>query len=46
MGQKIIKYTFVTIVAYLGLYYATGAGKLLSGGKDFAVGGIKALQGR
>lgn len=46
MPQKIVKYTFYTIGAYLGLYYATGAGKLLSGGRDFTVGVVKVLQGR
>lgn len=46
MGQKVVKYTFWTIGAYLALYYATGAGKLLSGGRDAGVGIVKALQGR
>jgi hypothetical protein len=46
MAQKIIKYSFVTIGVYLGLYYGTNGGKLLSGGKDFTVGVVKAFQGR
>lgn len=46
MGTKIIKYSAVLIALYLGVYYSSGAGTLLSGGSSAADNTIKAFQGR
>lgn len=44
--MKIVKYGAVLIGIYLGVAYATGAGKLLQGSTSAGVGIIKAFQGR
>jgi len=41
-----MKYTFLTVGAYLALAYATNAGRLISAGTNAYVGGVKVLQGR
>lgn len=46
MGNRALKYGAVLIGMYLGVAYASGAGKLLTGGRDLVVGTTKALQGR
>lgn len=44
--MKIVKYGAVLIGIYLGVAYATGAGKLLQGGTGFVTGTVRAFQGR
>lgn len=41
-----MKYGAGLIALYLGVYYYTGAGKLLSGGTSAVTGTIKTFQGR
>jgi hypothetical protein len=46
MGKQALKYWAFLIGAYIGVYYATGAGKILDSSTKFVVGTTKALQGR
>lgn len=46
MGKKILVTGGVLIALYLGVYYASGSGTLLTGATNGATGVIKALQGR
>lgn len=46
MGRQALKYSFAAIGLYLGVYYASGAGTLLSSGSTGAVNLVKAFQGR
>lgn len=46
MGRTFVRYSFITIGVYLGVVYATGAGRLLDSGSRGAVGLIRAFQGR
>lgn len=46
MGKKILTYSTILIALYLGVYYSSGAGVLLSGGSTAADNTIKAFQGR
>lgn len=41
-----LKYGAGLIALYLGVYYATGSGKLLSGGTNLVTGTVKTFQGR
>jgi len=43
--NKVLKYGAVLIGVYLGVYYYTGAGKLLSGGSSAAGNIITDFQG-
>jgi hypothetical protein len=46
MGKTALKYWAVLVGAYLGVYYASGGGKLIDAGTRFVTGTTKALQGR
>lgn len=46
MFKPYARYYFGAIALYLGLYYASGSGTLLSNGGTAAVNFTKALQGR
>jgi hypothetical protein len=46
MGRTALKYTALLIAAYLGVYYASGAGVILDKGSAGASGVVKSLQGR
>jgi len=41
-----LKYSAGLIALYLGVYYATGAGQLISNASSGSVGVVKAFQGR
>lgn len=44
--MKVVKWGAVLIGLYLGVYYATGAGNLISSGSAGAATVVKAFQGR
>jgi hypothetical protein len=46
MLRKTLTYGAVLIGLYLGVYYASGSGRLIQGATNGATGVIKALQGR
>lgn len=46
MLKKGMGYSFGLIALYLGVYYSSGAGTLLTDGTNGGVGLIKAFQGR
>lgn len=46
MGRKIALYSASLIALYLGVYYYTGSGQLLTDGTQGATSVIKAFQGR
>lgn len=46
MGRQFLKYSAVLIALYLGVAYATGAGKLIKEGTGGTVGIVRAFQGR
>jgi hypothetical protein len=46
MGRQALKYSAVLIALYLGVYYSTGAGRLIKEGSGGGIGLVKAFQGR
>lgn len=46
MGKQALKYTATLIGVYLGVYYASGAGQLISAGASGGGTLIRNLQGR
>jgi hypothetical protein len=46
MGNKALKYGAVLIGAYLGIFYATKAGQLVTSSTNGGVKLVKAFQGR
>lgn len=44
--KKALTYSTILIALYLGVYYSSGAGTLLSGGSSAVDNTIKAFQGR
>lgn len=46
MGRQFLKYSFAAIGLYLGVYYASGAGTLISNASTGGVNLVKTFQGR
>lgn len=46
MGKTALKYWAGLVGLYIGVFYATGAGKILDSATRFVTGTTKTLQGR
>jgi hypothetical protein len=44
--KKALTYSTILIALYLGVYYSSGAGTLLSGGANAGTSLVRAFQGR